>query len=182
MEEAPVGGAKRSESAVLNECACGWYTWVWIRGRGRLWRDEETSRVVGGRAIGICVTRIQCHDLAYEIRHIRGRTAGERIITVGLVHLDGKAGREPRDPLNLPALGQALRCIAESPVERDGPNVTNHKIVSDVAGRQPAAQLSIFEIHQVVEGRRIVQAFSKGIRRQEVKSLALRSTVICAEL
>src|ERR1700730_4620156 len=112
VKEAPVGRPKSSESAVLNECACGWHTWVRVRGRGRLWRDEETSRVVGGRAIGICVTRIQCHDLADEIRHIRGRTAGERIITVGLVHRDGKAGREPRYPLNLPALGQALRRIA----------------------------------------------------------------------
>ena len=173
VKEAPVGRPKSSESAVLNECACGWHTWVRIRGRGRLWRDEETSRVVGGRAIGICVTRIQRHDLANEIRHIRGRTAGQRIITVGLVHLDGKAGREPRDPLNLPALSQALRRIAESPVERDGPNVTDHKIVSDVAGRQPSAQLSIFEIHQVVESRRIVQAFSKGIRRQERKIAGL---------
>ena len=51
VEEAPVGGAKSSKSAVLNECACGWYTWVRIRGRGRLWRDEETSRVVSGRTI-----------------------------------------------------------------------------------------------------------------------------------
>jgi hypothetical protein len=173
VEEASVGRPKSPENAVLNERACGYYTWVRICRRGRLWRDEETSRVIGGRAIGICVTRIQGHDLADEIRHIRGRTAGERSITVALVQLDGKTGREPRDPLNLPALGQALRCIAESPVEREGPNVAGHKIMFDVARRQAPAQLGIFEIHQVVEGRRIVQAFSKRVRRQERKIVGL---------
>ena len=77
MEEAPVSGAKSSESAVLNECACGRHTWVRVRRRGRLWRNEETSGVVGGRAIGICIARIQSYNLADEIRHISRRTAGK---------------------------------------------------------------------------------------------------------
>jgi hypothetical protein len=173
VEEAPVSGTKSSKNAVLHEWARGWYTGVGIRDRGRLRRDEVTSRVVGGRAIGIRVARVQFHDRADEIRHIRGRTAGERIITVGLVHLDGKAGREPCDALDLPTLGQALRRIGERPVKRDGPNVADHKIMSDVAGRQPSAQLRIFEIHQVVERRRIVQTFRKGVRRQERKIVGL---------
>src|SRR5580698_8302286 len=102
VEEAPVGGAKSSEYAILNECACGWHTWVRIGGRCWLWRDEVASRVVGGRAVWICDTRIQSHNLADDIWHIRGRTAGERIITIGLIQLDREARREPRDPLKLP--------------------------------------------------------------------------------
>src|ERR1700693_5953783 len=132
VEEAPVGSPKSSESAVLHERAGGWYTGVGIRDRGRLRRDEVTPRVVGGRAIGISVTRVQCHDLADDIRHIRGRIAGERVITSGLVHLDGKACRATRHSLHLPALGQALRRLGESPVKRDSPNVAGHKIVCNV--------------------------------------------------
>ena len=118
VEEAPVGGAKSAQIGVNGECV----------------GQEVTSRTVGSRATWIRLARIHRHDLADEIRHIRGRTSGERSITGVLVQLDGKAGRESRDSLNLPAAGQAFRRIAESPVERDGPNVTDHKIMSDVAG------------------------------------------------
>ena len=43
----------------------------------------------------------------------------------------------------------------------------------DVAGRQTSAQLWIFEIHQIVEGRSIVQAFRKGVCRQECEIAGL---------
>src|SRR5260370_19590292 len=114
VEEAAVGGAKSAQNGVHGECA----------------GQEVASGTVGSRATGIGLARIHNHDRAHAIRHIRRRTASQRCVSGALVHLDGKAGGEASDPLNLPALGQAFGSISESSVERDGPNVTSDKIVS----------------------------------------------------
>ena len=116
VEEASVGGAKSPQIGINSECA----------------GQEVASRAVGSRATGIRLTRIHYHYWAHAIRHIRRGTARQRCVSDTLVHLDGKAGREPRYPLHLPALGQSLRPIAEQPVDREGPNVAGHEIVPDV--------------------------------------------------
>lgn len=116
VEEASVGGAKSPQIGINSERA----------------GQEIASRAVVGRATGIRLARIHYRYWAHEIRHIRRGAARQRCISDALVHLDGKAGRKPRDPFHLPALGQALRPFAEHPVERDGPNVAGHEIVPDV--------------------------------------------------
>ena len=65
--------------------------------------------------------------------------------------LDRETGRESCDSLDLPSLRQAFRRVAESAIERDGPDVTGHEVVGDVGRRQPPALFWIYEIHQVAE-------------------------------
>jgi len=160
VEKSPVGGAKCSQSCV----GC--------KGAGQ----EVASKASRVRIIGIergarfiLLSRVLLDNRPDAVRHVCGGAPGQRDIIAALVQLDGKARREPRDPLNLPALGQALGRAAERPVERDGPNIADDKIVRDVALEKPSAQLGIFEIHQVVEGRRIIETLGKSIRRQESK-------------
>lgn len=123
VEEASVGSTKSARIAV----------------NGKRTRKEVTSRSgLGGvdriRTTGISFARIHNHHGAHNIWHVRGRTARERSIALTLVQLYGKTASEPCDPLHLPPLREALRRIVKSSVERNGPNVTDHKIVSDVAG------------------------------------------------
>src|SRR5271165_54462 len=122
VEEASVRGAKSPQIGVNSECAG-----QKVASRAGLGRIDRI------RTTRIRFARIHYHYWAHAIRHIRRGTARQRCISEALVHLDGKAGREPRDPLHLPPLGQSLRPFAEQPVEREGPNVAGHEIVPDVA-------------------------------------------------
>src|SRR5262245_19431348 len=67
MEEAPVGGDKRTESRVRSECA----------------RQEIASCTVWGRAVGIRGTRIHLHHRTHLVWHVRGWTSGQRYVVVG---------------------------------------------------------------------------------------------------
>ena len=98
----------------------------------KIWRrrNEVASGAVGGWTIRIRFARIQDLHRTNPIRHIRGGTTPQSVVTVGLVQLHRKTSGEAGDSLKLPALCQALRRLAESPIERDGPNVTGHKIVA----------------------------------------------------
>ncbi len=141
VEEAAVRGAKRAWGGVKSK-SIGQE----IASRARAW-DCRVER----RTSGIRIARIHNPDRADAIRHICASTAIQRGIVVALVQLDGKARREPRDPLHLPALRQALGRFFESAVERDGPNIAGHEVVCYVGRRQPTAQPGIREVRKVAE-------------------------------
>src|SRR5215472_4643466 len=174
MEKTPIGGSKRSRNAVLRKGThtrqahrCGHVTRkLWCR-KTRRRRDEVASRVVSCRAIRIRLARIQNLQRAYAVRHIGGKAAPQSEVTVALVQLDRKTGREPRDSLDLPALRQTLGPLRKKPVERQCPDVARHKVVGNITRRKPAAKPGIYEIHQVVEGGRVIQAFGERVGCEE---------------
>jgi len=61
VEEASIGGAKSAQIGVDGECV----------------GQEVTSRTVRTGATGVRLARIHSHNLADEIRHIRGRAPGQ---------------------------------------------------------------------------------------------------------
>ncbi len=113
------------------------------------------------------MARIQGLNLAYHVRHIRGRTSRQRGIFTALLHLDGEACREASYALELPALRQPLRQSTESSVEWDRPDIAHYKVVVHISIRQAAAQPGILEIHQIIERRRIVDGLGERVRRQQ---------------
>jgi len=174
VEKATIGGSKRSRNAVLRES-----THTRLAGRRcrvtrdlrcrkvQGWRDEVAPSVVVSGAIRIRISGIQNLKRAYAIRHVGGRAAPQSEITVALVQLYRKTGGESRDALDLPALRQTLGPMRKKPVERERPDVAGNEILSDVARGKSAAQLGIYEIHQVAEGRRVIQGFAEGVGNEE---------------
>ena len=90
------------------------------------------------------------YNLAHDIRQI-GIGASRQRIVAALAQRDRQTSYEMDNPVEIPALRQALRHAPKSTIEGNCPDVAEHEIVGGVEGRKRATQAGIEKIHPLAE-------------------------------